>query len=786
MEANEHIKQLSERLEMLIEKQKSFIQEINILRQEVKKLQNATVQQNQEEETVLHKNIPEEKIHRHQITNFDKTEFIEKVKVFDSKLQKKKKNNIEEFIGENLIGKIGIIITVLGVALGAKYAIEKGMMGPLMRVISSYIFGLGLLGLAIKLKPKYENYSAVLLSGAMAILYFVSFTAYGFYGLIPRVPAFILMLLFTAFTVFSSISYNKQIIAHIGLVGAYTIPFLLSENKNQVHILFTYMSIINLGILVLSFKKYWKQLFYVAFGITWLIFFAWYADRFDYLSDFALAFTFLIIFFVLFYISFLAYKLLKKEIFDKGDILLLLTNAFIFYGFGYHILDQQAHNEPYLGLFTLMNAIVHFVVSMLVYRQKSADKNLFYFIMGLVLVFVSIAIPVQLDGKWVTMLWAGEAALFLWIGRSKQVALYENIALSLALLTMISLAHDWTSQYNNIGQGDNRFRLFANIYFVTSLLVAASYTFQIYINKKYASVQKFRSTLWPTLYQIIPVALLLITLYFSVTTEIINYYQQLFEITQVVINQEEELYPIYYYNYNLDEIKNIWIIIYSLFFFTVLSLLSLSRWKNKYLRLAAFFGGLLALAYFLSAGLWILSEMRDTYLHPEIDKYFPPGNAYLMLRYISIIMAAAILSAQFYLVRLHLKSQISNLSRIFDIMLYGAVLWILSSELLQWIAISNLSNNYKLGLSILWGVYSVFMIINGIRLNLKHLRFVAISLFAFTLIKLFLYDIADLSMPHKIVIFVSLGLLLLVISFLYTKYKHLIFDNEEENPQNIP
>jgi len=354
---------------------------------------------------------------------------------------------------------------------------------------------------------------------------------------------------------------------------------------------------------------------------------------------------------------------------------------------------------------------------------------------------------------------------------------------------MISLAHDWTSIYNNYNLESNRITLFANIYFLTSLLVAASYAFQIYINKKFASVQNFKSSFWPALYQMIPVALLLITLYFSVVAEIINYYEQLFETTKVVISQEEELYPIYQYNYNLDEIKNVWIIFYSLFFFAMFSVLSFTKWQNFKLTLVSFFGGLLALSYFLSAGLWILSEMRDTYLHPGLDEYFPPGNAYLLLRYVSIIMALALLCAQYFLVRKHLRAKISNISLIFDIILYGAVLWILSSELLQWIALSNVSNNYKLGLSILWGAYSVFMIVNGIRLNLKHLRLAAISLFAFTLIKLFLYDIAHLSMPHKIIIFVSLGLFLLLISFLYTKYKHLIFDNEEEKEpkqQNIP
>ncbi|RZL57792.1 MAG: DUF2339 domain-containing protein, partial [Pedobacter sp.] len=84
---------------------------------------------------------------------------------------------------------------------------------------------------------------------------------------------------------------------------------------------------------------------------------------------------------------------------------------------------------------------------------------------------------------------------------------------------------------------------------------------------------------------------------------------------------------------------------------------------------------------------------------------------------------------------------------------------------------------YKLGLSILWGIYSLFLISMGLAKNKKHLRIGAMVLFGITLIKLFIYDIAYLSTISKTIVFVSLGILLLIISFLYNKYKHLIIDD---------
>jgi uncharacterized membrane protein len=44
------------------------------------------------------------------------------------------------------------------------------------------------------------------------------------------------------------------------------------------------------------------------------------------------------------------------------------------------------------------------------------------------------------------------------------------------------------------------------------------------------------------------------------------------------------------------------------------------------------------------------------------------------------------------------------------------------------------------------------------------------------LVKLFFYDISHLGTISKTIVFVSLGVLLLIVSFLYNKYKDLIDD----------
>jgi uncharacterized membrane protein len=84
----------------------------------------------------------------------------------------------------------------------------------------------------------------------------------------------------------------------------------------------------------------------------------------------------------------------------------------------------------------------------------------------------------------------------------------------------------------------------------------------------------------------------------------------------------------------------------------------------------------------------------------------------------------------------------------------------------------------KVGFPILWGVCAFLLMFSGLRQKNKNLRIMALSLFTITLLKLFIYDIQGISEGGKIAAFISLGVLLLVISFMYQNLKRLILTDE--------
>ena len=186
------------------------------------------------------------------------------------------------------------------------------------------------------------------------------------------------------------------------------------------------------------------------------------------------------------------------------------------------------------------------------------------------------------------------------------------------------------------------------------------------------------------------------------------------------------------------------------------------------------------LLFFLVLGLYSLGELRESYLsHTLSDPYLRSGIN-LGLRYVSFAFVGLVLFSIYKQIQQdYLKTDSFNLTAAYDILLYSTLIWIASSELIAWMDIANSTQSYKFALSILWGVSSLLLIVLGIWKNKKHLRIGAIALFAVTLVKLFFYDISHLDTIAKTIVFVALGILLLIISFLYNKYKYIISDEPE-------
>ena len=693
-------------------------------------------------------------------------------KSFDDLLGKNKNRDWERFIGENLFSKIGIGIILIGVFIGVKYSIDHNLISPAMRLVLGYLTGVALFVTGAVLKKKYENFSAVLVSGAMAIFYFVTFIAYSVFDFFPQSLTFILMFLFTAFTVLASLSYNQVVIALIGLVGSYAVPFLLSNNSGRVDILFAYTAIINIGVLVLSFYKRWNSLLISAFLFTWVLLLSTWeiADNKVYFSAFL---TFNFVTFATFYLSFIAQKLHQEPELSTVDVALFLTNSLAFYGLGAWLINNHYHDNTWVALFTLCNALLHFGVAAYFHLKKVPSTQLKYLVLVSALSFATLVIPIQFKGSWITLFWSAEAALLFWLGRTKALAVYERISYGVLVLATGSLLIDWYKGSYNIYllSTADYVTPFANSLFVNALLYAAATSFMAYIHQKVKGGGEYANSI--TLFLNI----------FSVGSLFYTFFREIIVLCDMRILQYPNALDNAMLMEDLSLFKNIWLLIYCLLFASGYSMLNLKYNKQKTLAEVQMGINFILGALFMTVGLYYFSELRERYIS-EAARGYQLSLWFLNIRYLGIIAFAGLCYTIWQLQKFLNLSAKSKLK--LELLLHLVALWVSSSELLHWTELYESSSNYKLGLTILWGAYAVLLLVLGLFKKKKYLRVSGIVLISFSVLKLFFYDITHLDTLRKTIVFVSLGVLMLIASFLYNKYTKEIDEDKEEKTEEKP
>ena len=668
---------------------------------------------------------------------------------------------MEDFIGTNVISKIGILVTIIGVFIGAKYAIDNEMISPLMRIVSGYLIASAFTFVGFRLKHKYQYFSSVLMGGALAVTYFITYIAFSFYGLLPAWLAFVMMVITTAAAVAIALWYNQKVIALIGQVAAYAIPFLLGNKSGNVFGLFAYISLINIGLLVLSFKKDCKALYHIAFFLTWTIYHFWFIAGNQVAKNFSVGLIFLTINFFTFYITFLSYKVFKKEQYRFGEIGILLLNALFYFFLGIYLIRQNFQNLHFLTWFTISNAFIHFAAGYFIYRLQLADKTVFQFLAGLGLLFITIAIPVELDGSWVTLLWTTEATALYYIATANRRVVYADIAVPLVIIAVLSLMQDWLYNYSffersNAITGYHTVP-FANINFALSLFACACFGYISYASQSKPISGLNRNTA-RFFNNIVPVAFLFL-LYLALYNEIHLAWDKMIDLDQ------RKSPPVSIKN--LVIIQSLTLIIFSCVYMA--AWLMSTRWikKENFFYLLLFITAIVDFV-FITRGLYLIGELRENYLSKALSITF---GSILLVRYLSFAGLAVLLTSAHRSIK-NLNPAYSILAG-FSILFNLTLLTVISNEFIHWMDVAGYQNQYKLGLSLICGAYALAMIFAGIIKKKKHLRISAMVLFGITLFKLFFYDLASLSTISKTIVLVLLGILLLFASFLYNKYKDL-------------
>jgi uncharacterized membrane protein len=181
--------------------------------------------------------------------------------------------NLEEQLGARLSVWAGAIALALAGIFLVKYAVDKDLLGPALRVAMGVLFGATLVAGGEWARIRRSGRIGAGLSAAgIAVLYASFLAASDLYQLIPSLAAFGLMALTTATAVALSLRQGP-LIAVVGLVGGFVTPYLLrSDAPASALSLFTYLLLLEAGLLAVGRRRGWWILSVVTLlgGLAWV------------------------------------------------------------------------------------------------------------------------------------------------------------------------------------------------------------------------------------------------------------------------------------------------------------------------------------------------------------------------------------------------------------------------------------------------------------------------------------------------------------------------------------
>jgi uncharacterized membrane protein len=667
--------------------------------------------------------------------------------------------DLEKFIGENLINKIGIGVLVLGIAFFVKYAIDQNWIGPVARAGIGILCGGILIAIAHRMRKSFNAFSSVLVAGGLAVLYFTITIAFQQYGLFNQTVAFAIMVVITAFAVLLSLAYDRMELAVIAIIGGFATPFMVSHGDGNYVVLFTYLLILNTGMLTLAYFKRWNLVNIVCYVFTIILYGSWLSTKVvntpnaPYLG----ALIFATLFYFIFFLMNIIYNVKERAKFLSIEISILLSNTFLYYAAGMLTL-KEIHSGDYQGLFTVLVGVFNCIFAFSLYKNERVDRNLVFLLIGLVLTFISLAAPVQLEGNHITLFWSVESVLLLWLSQKSGIKLIKIASLVVLFLMICSLLIDWSQLYYTYST--TVLHVIINKAFITSIVSIFCIFANIRLLKN--ETDDFFA------FKEFPVKLYKIALY--IISALFIYISILNELTYQL-----EHYVDFYQN------RNIILACYNLTFLAALLLITRRIVSDLLQGLMIMLSAIAVLVYFILLNDSII-EVRDAYLtaQPSYLGFFLAHYYLAGMLVVSLLLVMKRLSARF-------QNNVSQQRFVLWAFTFTFV-YIASAELDHLVVLlgyhagssidSIVDQNHKIGYPILWGVCSFLMMFAGMKSKKRDIRILSLSLFFITLLKLFMWDIRGVSEGGKIGAFISLGILLLIISFMYQRLKKLILDDD--------
>lgn len=343
-----------------------------------------------------------------------------------------KESNLESRIGAHWFNRIGIAAVLIGVSYFLKLAIQNLWIGYSAQIALGLVAGIAVVLWSERFRNKgYRIFSYSLKAVGIGVLYLSLWASFQVYHLMPSGVVFACMAIVTGATCALALSQDAEILAVFAITGGFSTPVLLSTGVNREVALFSYVLLLDLGILALVAFKPWRRMLWLGFAGTLALYLAWYADYYT-RSQIDTTLSFATLFFAVFAAAPM-FMLRQEEGAGVMPLMFAFVNAATYFLQAYKMISEISNT--YMAWFSLALAAVYLGLN----RGRSqtsmaAENNLRLMHLALAVGLITVAIPIRLEAHWITMGWFVEAAALLWIGERIKSDLLSVFALAALVL----------------------------------------------------------------------------------------------------------------------------------------------------------------------------------------------------------------------------------------------------------------------------------------------------------------------------------------------------------------
>jgi uncharacterized membrane protein len=334
---------------------------------------------------------------------------------FEDRLQAR----IKAFFTEgNVVLRVGLLVLFFGVAFLLKYAADRNVVPIELRLLGVALGGLGLLGFGWRQRLARPGFALLLQGGGIGIMYLTVFAAFKLYHLVPTPLAFGLMLGLVAASTALALLQDSSPLALFGAAGGFLAPVLLSTGSGNHVALFSYYALLNSGILAVSWFKAWRSLNLLGFVFTLGIGAAWGLHSYQ-PEHFATAEPFLILFFLMFNAIGVLFAFRQPpNLRGYVDGTLVFGTPVVCFSLQAGMVQDMPHGLAYSALAV---SLFYIVLARWLWnrgneRLRQGMRTMTEAFLSLGVVFVTLAVPLALSGRWAAVTWAMEGAALIWVG----------------------------------------------------------------------------------------------------------------------------------------------------------------------------------------------------------------------------------------------------------------------------------------------------------------------------------------------------------------------------------